>query len=350
MKNKILLLLPIILLAAGCNFFSPAVLVGVVKTVNGGVDWQFSNGGKSSKVNLSSLNISKLALSPANHEVVYAASYNSGLYKSEDSGATWSGILSKIMVYDFAVDAVSPKVIYAAGKFGNLGKVLKTQDGGSSWQEIYNEATANNPIRALVLNPANSNQIVIGSGSGNIIRSADGGLSWQLAQNFNERVQGLAWQQSGLYVLLRNKGLFKSSNFGANFENLSTGITGFKAKDLQASSNSDKIFNQFYVDNLTSGLIYISSDKGLYKSVDAGKTWARLALPVKTSDAEVVAIQVGSGSSNLVFTSVGATIYKSTDAGNSWQIQSIGTSGYINYLLVDFKLPQIVYAGLYASQ
>jgi len=349
MKNKILLFLSIILLAAGCNIFSAPVPSGVVKTVNGGADWQFSNGAKAAKINLSSSNISKIALSPANHEVVYAGSFDGGVYESDDSGANWKQILSKILVYDLAVDPHNPKQIYAAGMYSNLGKVLKTTDGGLSWQEIYNESTQNNPVRAIAVNPLNPSQIVIGSSSGNLIKSADGGMSWQLAQNFNDRAQEITWQNGSLYVLFRSKGLFKSSDFGLNFEDLTAGLTVSKVIDYIGGGGNEKSFNHFFVDSLTSSLIYITSNKGLYKTVDNGKTWASLALPVKISDAQVMAVKLGN-SSNLVFVSVGATIYKSTDAGSSWQTQGISTNGYVNCILVDPGLPQIIYAGIYVNK
>jgi hypothetical protein len=192
MKNKKIafLLLPLLFMAQSCSLLSSPPQGGVVKSVNGGADWQFSNAVKDSKAGqISGLNIARLDFSPQSREVLYAGTYNGGLYKSEDSGATWQRILSKIFVYDFAVHPQDPKTIYVAGYYASHGKVLKTTDGGAAWQEIYNEASQENAVRAMALNPSAPNEIIIGMTSGNIIKSYDSGVSWRLANNFGDRVQ-----------------------------------------------------------------------------------------------------------------------------------------------------------------
>ena len=42
-KNIILTICAISLMSASCNFFGPTTTAGVLKTSNGGVDWQASN-------------------------------------------------------------------------------------------------------------------------------------------------------------------------------------------------------------------------------------------------------------------------------------------------------------------
>jgi photosystem II stability/assembly factor-like uncharacterized protein len=352
MRNKITILLPIILLCAGCNIFSSSPVGGVSKSLNGGTDWQFSNGiKKDNSVNLTVLNVSKMAISPENHETVYASGYNGGLYKSKDSGGTWTKILSKISVYDFVIDSSDSKVIYACGQYNGFGKALKSKDGGASWQEIYNDPTANNVVRSMAINPSNASQIFIGTDTGEFIKSADGGLSWQLAKNFKDRIQRVKWQNSGAYALLRSGGLYFTNDFGENFKNLSQNLMeNFHLSIINYNSGSDQYFNQFYVDEITSSLIYITTGKGLYKTTDFGQTWINVSLPINSGSANARAIDVAKSSSNLVYTAIGSTIYKSTDGGKNWQTKSIATNGFINYILIDQQLPQIVYAGAYVAQ
>ncbi len=326
-------------------------MAGVVKTVNGGADWQFSNAIKDNKeATLSGLNISKLDFDSQNHEVVYVGSYTGGLFKSEDSGGTWAKILSKIYVYDFAVHPVDPKTIYVAGYYDGKGRVLKTVDSGATWQEIYNEAGSENPVRAIALNQNSPNQLFIGTHSGNVIKSADGGNSWQLAQNFKDRINRIMWQSGGIYVLARGKGLFRSPNYAASFEDLSASLTGGSSLLDSVSSNSIEAFSQAFVDSVASGLIYLTTSEGLYKTTDDGKTWTKINLPVKSSESYARAIAIARNSSNIVYTSVGATVYKSVDAGANWQTQAIATNGFINYILVDPQLPQIAYAGIFVQE
>lgn len=352
-KTKIFLVgLMVVFLAAGCDFFSKSLPGGIVKTVNGGADWQFSNAVKGNAAqSLTSLNIAKIAFAPNSREVLYAGSYNGGLYKSEDSGASWSKILTKIYVYDFVVNPNDPKVIYAAGFYGDHGRVLKTTDGGASWNQIYNEESSANAVRAIALNPGNPNQIIIGLTAGALVKSADGGLSWQLVKNFEDRTNRLIWQNGNIYALFKTKGLYKSSGFGEDFTEMTAPLSKtYNLGGLSYTSTTIDSFSQMFVDTTSPKLIYLTTNKGLFKTLDEGKTWLQQKLPVKPGESEAKAIAVAPSSSNLIFTSVGSTVYKSTDGGQNWQTQGITSAGFINYILIDPQLPQIVYAGVYAVQ
>jgi len=349
--KKYSLIALILFLSAGCSLFNKPISAGVVKTVNGGADWQFSNKFKDNpKVSLNTLSIAKLDLDPQNRETVFAGSYNGGLYKSVDSGGSWTEILSKIFVYDFAIDPYNPKVIYAAGYYGVNGKVIKTIDGGASWQEVYNEATAQNSVRAIALNPLNTNQLVIGTGSGTVVRSSDGGMSWQLMTNFQDQVNRIFWQNESVYVLAKTKGLFKAPSAGGPFLEITTSLA--KSNNISNFNATDNIssFSQAYLDPVSNSLMYLTTSKGLYKSTDGGQTWTLINLPVKTDDVTTRAIAVAKSSSNIVYTNVGSTIFKSLDGGKNWQTHKIATTGFINYILIDPNLPQVAYAGVYGNQ
>ncbi|MDE2311617.1 MAG: hypothetical protein KGJ93_00805 [Patescibacteria group bacterium] len=349
MKIKIIILgLATALLSAGCNMFSTPAAAGVVKTVNGGADWQFSNVLKGGSANIGQLNIAKLDFDPSNRETVFVGSYSGGLYKSEDSGASWTNILSKIAIYDFAINSGDPKIIYAAGIYASQGKVLKSVDGGASWQQVYNDAGQNNAVRVVALNPQAPQQLIIGTNSGSLIKSADGGQTWQLMANFSDPVMRVFWQPNAVLVLLKTKGLFSggfASAQAGDFQELTKSIV--KTSPTDYLYTEPFAFNQGFVDSVTGSLIYLTTSRGLYKSTDGGQTWNQLALPVKQTESNARAITIARTSSNLVFTSVGSVIYKSTDGGASWQTQNIPTSGFINYILTDPQLPQIAYAGIY---
>jgi len=350
--KKLTILLGLIFLSASCGFGGSSAL-GVVKTINGGVDWQFFNEvGGENKGNINTTQISKMSFDPQNSAKVFIGSYNHGLFVSENSGESWRQILSKVSVYDFATDPFDSEIIYAGGIFGDFGKLLKTEDGGGSWQEVYNESSSQNAVRAIAVNPGNPNQVVIGTTSGNLIVSSDSGLSWQLLENFKDRINRVSWQEGKLYVLLKSKGLNVSLDGGQNFENLTKNLSEKFRISGGVSINSERVsrFNRFFVDSVSDSLIYLATSKGVYKSIDAGVSWEKMNLPVKETNTDVWSISVAKTSSNLVFASVGSTIYKSVDSGVSWQTQSITTNGFVNDIIIDPNLPQIVYAGLFASQ
>jgi photosystem II stability/assembly factor-like uncharacterized protein len=351
MKIKsLIVILSVTLLSASCNIGGKNIVAGTVHTVNGGADWQFANAIVGSKSNINSLNVSKLSFDPHDRQEVFVGGYNGGLYKWDNNNSGWKEILSNILVYDFAISPVDSKTIYAAGLFNEHGRLLITKDGGSTWTQIFNDASQNNAVRSVVLNPTNPSQIVIGLGSGSVIKSADGGLSWQLAKDFSDRVNRMVWQGNNLYVLLQSKGLLQSTDFATTFNLLSStlGITG-NTNDSTGSGSSGLTYNQFFVDTVSPSLIYITTSQGLYKTIDGGKMWSTIPLPTQNGDGQTRAVAIANNSSNLVFTSIGSTIYKSTDGGLTWQTQKVATNGIINYILIDPQLPQMAWAGIFGQ-
>jgi photosystem II stability/assembly factor-like uncharacterized protein len=350
MKKFLIFLIPALLLSAGCDVFSKGGSSGLSKTINGGVDWILANKQDGGSGSMQAANISKLEIDPNNRENIYAGSYNGGLFLSTDSGGTWKNILSNSTVFDFAVNMANPKIIYAAGDIGGLGRVVKTSDGGKSWLKAYNESTPNNPVRNIALNPSNPEHLVIGTDSGTVIKSTDGGLNWQLLKNFSNKINRIYWTNSGVYVLVREKGLFKGSGVGDDFTDLTSGLRSEGLLNQFSKTGSVKIFNQAYVDPLTSNLLYITTDIGLFKSTDLGKNWIAVKLPVKQEALHARPIVVAKQNSNTVLTAIGSIVYKSTDGGNSFQTQNVPfVNAFVNYIVMDPVLPQIMFVGGYVN-
>ena len=195
-KNKIFLFPLIMFMAASCigPIGSQTVSAGVAKTTNGGADWTLSNTvvtttekGKKTTTKTSEdllgTDVQVLQFSPASSEHLVAGT-NAGVYVSDNSGDSWRQILAKTEVNAIAIDAANSEHIYVAGLVAGNGKVLESKNGGKSWEEIYNEVSPDNAVQALVINPDNARELVIGMASGNVIKSADGGRSWTLLQNF----------------------------------------------------------------------------------------------------------------------------------------------------------------------
>ena len=180
---------------------------GIIKSVNGGTDWSFANkyiNASSTALSLTSLDtadISGIAFSQTSLEKLYAGSYNLGLFVSDDSGASWKNILSKISVYDFAENYTDARTLYAVGSVGGRGKALVSTDGGAAWQEMYSEATSQDYVRSIAQNPSNPYELFIGMASGNIYVSLDGGTSWQKAQKIGSRIEKIRFEAGSLYVL-----------------------------------------------------------------------------------------------------------------------------------------------------
>ena len=355
LKSKsYLLILSLPFIAASCSPFggTEAAVQGIYKTVNGGVDWlSSSKSATSTDPSLVDAQISTIRFAPGGSEHIYVGSYNLGLYTSMDRGDSWHRLLSKLSVYDFAIDSSRPEVIYAAGSADTIGRLLKSTDGGKSWVEVYHEAVEGSAVRAVVISPLDAQEVTIGLDSGNLIRSYDGGSSWKLIKTFSDRINGIKFSFGQMFVMLSTQGLYLTKDGGKSFSDATASID--KAGNYYYGISSSKIqisgFHQFVVSQLSPGLIYATTQEGLIRTADFGKTWQLLKLPIKSGESHTRAIAIAPKNDNIVITSVGSVAYKSLDAGSTWQTQNIKTTGYINFFLFDLELPQIIYSGIYAE-
>lgn len=346
--QKSFVLVSILFLSASCVPFGATNNGGILKTTNGGGDWLASNNLKdANQGNLKNTSVAVLEFDPKNDQRIFMASYDGGLYRTENSGETWERILSKIAVYDLAVSPENSDVIYAAGFYADHGKALVSKDGGKSWEEIYNEAAKQNAVRAIAVNPLNSQEVIIGMTSGNIIKSTDGGLNWRLVKNFDDRVQRIRFYGNNLYALMQNKGLFLSSDAGESFNSITGSIVPESSGAFFSSGEPVGTISQFAVAENNSSVIYITTQSGVYKTSNGGGRWLKLAVPIKNQEVPFRAVAIPSGNDSIVFVSAGATIYKSLDGGSTFQTQGVSASGFVNYILVNGSLPQIAYAGIF---
>ena len=131
-----------------------------------------------------------LAVDPNNPDIVYVGTSDEGLFGSSDGGKSWDR-LSGVAHPRVTAVAVSPVDggLYAGTEPSSL---FVSQDGGESWREL--EELKNLPsapswsfpprpwtshVRSLALSPEDPNLIVAGIELGGVVRSTDGGESWQ---------------------------------------------------------------------------------------------------------------------------------------------------------------------------
>lgn len=131
-----------------------------------------------------------LAVDPADPDTVYAGTTDEGLFKSEDGGRNWDR-LSGIPHPRVTSVAVSPVdgAVYAGTEPSGL---FVSRDGGGSWREL--EGMKNLPsaptwsfpprpwtshVRAISPSQEDPNLIVVGIELGGVLRSTDGGETWQ---------------------------------------------------------------------------------------------------------------------------------------------------------------------------
>ena len=131
-----------------------------------------------------------LALDPQDPDTLYVGTTDEGIFKSEDGGGTWKK-LSGIEHPRVTAVAVSPAdgAVYAGTEPSSL---FVSRDGGESWRELagmrnlpsaptwsFPPRPWTSHVRAIALSHADPNLVVAGIELGGVLRSTDGGETWQ---------------------------------------------------------------------------------------------------------------------------------------------------------------------------
>src|SRR5262249_35517535 len=143
----------------------------VARSIDGGANWKFST------TSFGGARIEALTVDPVDPSILYAGPSGSGVFKSTDSGKTWTAIGPVLSPFPFnatriLVDPENHDVVYAAGAaFGSPG-VFKTIDGGGQWTPT----TLEDPAFALAM--IDSETLVAGNFVAGISKTVDAAATW----------------------------------------------------------------------------------------------------------------------------------------------------------------------------
>ncbi|MFK7783773.1 MAG: WD40/YVTN/BNR-like repeat-containing protein, partial [Crocinitomicaceae bacterium] len=119
---------------------------------------------------------------PNNASIIYLGAPAGGVWKSTDSGATWTPLgdeLAVMGVSSIAISAANSNVLYLAtgdadgGDTYSIG-VLKSTDAGQTWAEVGN---VSGNLRDIVVDPADEDIVYVAS-NGGVYKTIDGGANW----------------------------------------------------------------------------------------------------------------------------------------------------------------------------
>jgi photosystem II stability/assembly factor-like uncharacterized protein len=150
---------------------------GIYYSDNDGASWQLCGGGLPADEYFWPLYVS-----PADPARIYAVGAGYYLWRSTDRGETWGESAQPPggEVISFAVDPIFSSVLYA-GTFDN--GLFKSTDAGDSWSNITNNLPVDPDfiyITGMAVNPSNSQNLVAYSFGYGMYMSHDSGSSWEL--------------------------------------------------------------------------------------------------------------------------------------------------------------------------
>lgn len=256
-------------------------------------------------------------------------------------------------VSDFAVNPNNTSEYYVSFAAGHI---WKTVNNGTTFKPIFDKQ-ASYSIGCLKMDPNNSNTIWAGTGENNhqrsvsygdgVYKSLDGGKSWKNMGLKDSRqigmiaidprdsnivfiaAEGSVWSSGG------DRGLYKTIDGGKNW-----------AKVLTISDNTG--INNVMIDPKNPDVMYATSEQrrrhvhirigggpesAIWKSTDAGKTWRKLTSGIPKVDKGGIGIAISPANHNYIYAIVEAAMgkggfYQSTDQGESWnRMSDYNTSG-----------------------
>jgi photosystem II stability/assembly factor-like uncharacterized protein len=284
-----------------------------------------------------------LTVHPTNSDIILVGTERNGILKSEDGGTNWSRLRYGIRhsyagypeIYDLSYVTSNPEIIYVASVEGtgpvtgdypssNAG-VYKSTDSGETWSRI-NCGLDNGCVSSIYA--LTEDNIVIGvrggpttftgfdvSGQyfdGGIFRTTNGGTQWN-------RVNIVENDNICDYMVIRstkdNPQLMYT--YGFNFDDQSKNAGFLKSNDggetwaQFAPSLKDNHISYFDISS-DGNTIYAADERKIQKSIDAGETWTEHNL-----QSDGYAIAVFPDDPNRVLYGIIGAVFLSTDGLSS---------------------------------
>lgn len=305
----------------------------------------------------------------------YALTADRGVFRSTSDGMSWRAVNSglptdgwgRVAVQVLAVDDSDPatnwsQLVYAGmGSSERSDKALSTglyltDDAGATWLGVGKEM-AGQEVQAIAVMPASppltsplatlktmrgqepvahAGVVCVATGR-ELLRSLDGGRSWARLdwRGVDIRILSLAIRPGDsdvIYVGTQGGGIYNTRDGGVSWVELNEGLDDLNVNDIAiAPSNPD--------------CLYLATNRGVYQSVGAGVPWTRLKGP--TDGRRVNSVVVHPQDASMVYVGLQyGGIWRSADGGQHWTALNTGL-GVISVfsLTLDARNPRVLWAG-----
>lgn len=229
------------------------------------------------------------------------------LYQSDDAGSNWTSwtpTIGGVPIIAIMRDAHyrSASEVYMAGgvDLDNQYGILRSTDGGTTWQAVYSLSTGSWPRRFNDMDfPSANIGYAVGS-NGRMVKTTNGGGTWTNLTVFQtQEVRNVLFFDDNTGLIAGSGQVWRTVNGGSSWTNLLT-LSG----DAWMARNAAGL-----VGVATSGAIHLSSDQGI--------SWTPLSSPAQNP----VGIAVIDEQRIMVIE--GDVAYFTTTGGSFWEMAAI---------------------------
>src|ERR1051326_8492509 len=261
--------------------------------------------------------VSQIAVFPDSPSHYLIAEASGGIWLTYNNGTTWTPVFDNQGSYSIGTITIDPKnpsiVWVGTGENNNQRSVsfgdgvYKSEDAGRTWRNVGLKATEH--IARIVVDPRDSNVVYVaapgplwkGGGERGLYKTTDGGKTWS---------------QSLIKV--------------GEYTGCSDVLMDPRNPDILLAATHQRQRRYF-------GMIHGGPESGLWRSVDAGKTWSQVRGGFPTGDLGRIGLNYAPSNPSMIYAQVEANegrggLYRSTDNGRSEEHTSeLQSHSFISY-------------------
>ncbi len=246
--------------------------------------------------------IADFAVNPVNPKQYFVAVASGHIWKTENSGITWTPVFDNYGAYSLgclAMDPGNPNVVWAGTGENNHQRALgygdgvyKTVDNGKSWKNMGLKASRQ--IGMILINPKDTRTVYVAAegsawgpgGDRGLFKTVDGGLSWRKVLNISEN--------TGINCMVMDP---RDPNV------------------IIASSEQ----RRRHVHTKIGG----GPETAIHKTTDGGATWRKVTSGLPTVDMGGIGLAISPVNPDVVYAIIEAAgdeggFFRSSDRGESW--------------------------------
>ncbi|QNJ98733.1 glycosyl hydrolase [Constantimarinum furrinae] len=255
--------------------------------------------------------ISDVAIHPENENIWYVAVSSGGVWKTVNSGTTWTPVFDSQPSYSMGcitLDPNNPDIVWV-GTGENVGGrhmgygdgIYRSTDGGTSWKNMGLKNSEH--ISKIIIHPENSK------------------IMWVA-------VQGPLWNKGG------DRGLYKSTDGGGSWKKTLGDDEWVGVTDIVVDSRNPDVMYAATWQRHRNVAAYMGGGpgSGIHKSIDGGDTWIELTHGLPDSWMGKIGLAISPQNPDIVYAAIELDrrtggVYRSANRGATWEKRSDAVAG-----------------------